>query len=291
LNAEERQTVELRVLQKHRYVDHPAFKLFGENGDPWHDSGQGSRSDEPIGSSAALGGRMMPFSHLLTSDEETDLFMRMNYARLRLSQEAEEARKRRVPISRAKEILEWDRVEREARARLVASNMPLVLSMAKKVRILGVDFGDIVCEGNMALLRAVDGFDCSRGFKFSTYACRAILKSFARLATKNNRYRSRFPTEFDPTYERSDWAEVRRREAAEFCTEQLVSILRTNAAELTATELAVIEGRFAFGKDQVRKTLVQMGESLGLTKERVRQIQKKAVRKLREALEDRITGT
>ncbi len=233
---------------------------------------------------------MAPFSHLLSKQEEKDLFLQMNYARYRLRAEADEARKKKVPISKARQILEWDRVESGARKQLVESNLPLVLSMAKKMRIQGVDFGDVVSEGNMALLRAVDGFDCSRGFKFSTYACRAILKSFARLASKNNRYRMRFPTEFDPGREKSDWLDTQRQEAAQYCTEELVKILQSNSAYLSDMELAVIKGRFAFGKDGKRETLVQMGEILGLTKERVRQIQKKAVRRLGETLEARLSG-
>ncbi len=240
--------------------------------------------------SSALAGAMTPFSHLLSKEEEEDLFLRMNYARYQLRLEAEQARKKKVPISTARKILRLDRLESRTRKQLVESNMPLVLSMAKKMRIHGVDFGDVVCEGNMALLRAVDGFDCSRGFKFSTYACRVILKSFARLASKNNRYRMRFPVEFDPEREKSDWSETQRQEDAEYCTEELVKILRTNSAYLSDVELAVVKGRFAFGKDAKRKTLMEMGEILNLTKERVRQIQKKTVRKLRQALEAQIGG-
>ena len=291
LSRAQRETIKRRIKQHPRYVDHPSF------------SGQGSGktclgnalgTEEGLGTetsvSSALVGNMAPFSHLLTREEERDLFLRMNYARYRLRSEAEQAREKKVPISKARQILEWDRVESKARKQLVQSNMPLVLSMAKKMRIHGVDFGDVICEGNMALLRAVDGFDCSRGFKFSTYACRAILKSFARLAGKNNRYRSRFPTEFDPALEKSDWLDTRRQEAAQYCTEELVKILQRNSAYLSDVELAVVKGRFAFGSDGKRKTLVQMGEKLGLTKERVRQIQKKAVRRLGEALEAKLTG-
>ena len=67
-------------------------------------------------------------------------------------------------------------------------------------------------------------------------------------------------------------------------------ILESNSAYLSDVELAVVKGRFAFGAKGKRKTLVEMGQILGLTKERVRQIQKKAVRRLREALEARLTG-
>ena len=59
---------------------------------------------------------------------------------------------------------------------------------------------------------------------------------------------------------------------------------------MSDVEVAVIKGRFAFGATGKRRTLVEMGRVLGLTKERVRQIQKKAVRRLREALEAKLTG-
>jgi DNA-directed RNA polymerase specialized sigma subunit len=49
--------------------------------------------------------------------------------------------------------------------------------MAKRTRLGDVDFAEIVSEGNMALMRAVDKFNVDKGFKFSTYACRAILKA------------------------------------------------------------------------------------------------------------------
>ena len=287
LSSAQRDTIEHRLKGKHRFVDHPSFSRGGSEllrlGKAWVPESETSVS-------SALAGEMAPFSHLLSREEEQDLFLRMNYARYQLQTEAELARRKMVPIGTAKRILQWDRLEAKARKQIVESNMPLVLSMAEKMRIQGGDFGDVVCEGNMALLRAVDGFDCSRGFKFSTYACRAILKSFARLASKSNKYRSRFPTEFDPGREKSNWSDTQRKEAAEFCTEELLKILQTNSAYLSDTELAVIKGRFAFGTEAKRKTLVQMGEVLGLTKERVRQIQKKTVRRLREALEAKLSG-
>jgi RNA polymerase primary sigma factor len=56
----------------------------------------------------------------------------------------------------------------------------------------------------------VEKFDCSRGFKFSTYSCRAILKSFSRVAMRASRYRGKFPAEFDPAMERSDFIDRQR---------------------------------------------------------------------------------
>ena len=70
--------------------------------------------------------------------------------------------------------------------------MPLVLAMVRRIRMPMVEFVDLISEGNKALLRSVEKFDVSRGFKFSTYACRAILKGFSRLATKTGSYRQHF---------------------------------------------------------------------------------------------------
>ena len=86
--------------------------------------------------------------------------------------------------SRAEQVLEWHRRFEHFREYLVRTNLALVLAMAKRTRLGDVDFAEIVSEGNMALIRAVDKFNVDRGFKFSTYACRAILKAFSRTAMK-----------------------------------------------------------------------------------------------------------
>ena len=276
LTRADREIIKRRIRENLAFVNHPSFEECG--------------LDILSGTDGVLAGEMAPFAKLLSREQERDLFLRMNYAKYRLREEAQQARKDRLPIGTARKILKLHRLESHTRSHLVQRNLPLVLSMAKKTHIRGVDFGDMVSEGNMALLRAVDGFDCSRGFKFSTYACRAIMKSFSRLASKTNRYRSRFPTEFDPAYEKSDWIETQRHEAAAYCTEELVKILQSNSANLSEAELEVIKGRFAFEDGQNRRTLVEMGKILGLTKERIRQIQKKAVGKLRETLEAKLVG-
>src|SRR5208282_4796840 len=105
---------------------------------------------------------------------------------------------------RAEEVVEWHRRFEHFREYLVRTNLALVLAMAKRTRLGEVDFAEIVSEGNMALIRAVDKFNVDRGFKFSTYACRAILKAFSRTAQKASRYKTRFPVEFEPDYEKSD---------------------------------------------------------------------------------------
>ena len=169
------------------------------------------------------------------------------------------------------------------------ANLPLVLAMAKRTRLAGLDFNELISEGNYALLRSIDKFDCSRGFKFSTYACRAILKSFSRVAMRTNRYRGHFPTEFDPTLEKSDFIDRKRDNVESDCVDEIRCIIDENRADLNDAERTVIRERFALDAPSLPakpKTLEQVGEMIGVTKERVRQIQNKALQKIRHILED-----
>src|SRR5262249_52201699 len=154
------------------------------------------------------------------------------------------------------------------------------------------DYAELISEGNMALLRSVEKFDCGRGFKFSTYSCRAILKSFSRVAMRTSRYRGHFPTEFDPTLEKSDYLEHCRVAAESDCVYELRSIMDRNLAALNEVERTVITERFALavpaeaGLPAMPKTLGEVGVIIGMTKERVRQTQNRALAKLKTALED-----
>jgi len=218
----------------------------------------------------------------LSPDEEAELFLRYNYARFRLAGLVAEQLER-VTTARGRQMIRWYQCAMQARADLVRANLALVLAMAKRTKIPNVEFGEVVSEGNMALLRAVEKFDVSRGFKFSTYACRAILKSFNRLATKTGRYRQRFPTEYDPDMERSDYdvnrTEIERRDSVETVRDILVR----NRAGLSDVERTVVMERFAISRER-KKTLAEVGKMVGLTNERVRQIQNVALGKIRAAL-------
>jgi len=226
----------------------------------------------------------------LRGPEEQLLFLRYNYARKQVAAILGEHDGRRLSAPSVRTLLAWAKRAHEVRGLIVTLNVPLVLAMAKRARFTSIDFNEMVSEGNMALLRSVEKFDCGRGFKFSTYSCRAILKSFSRVVMRATRYRGQFPVEFDPSIEKSDYAD-RRREDIEFdCVEELKAILLQNLAELNDVEQTVIRERFAL-QAQVPavghpKTLEQVGALIGVTKERVRQIQNKALRKIRQALEE-----
>ncbi len=224
---------------------------------------------------------------LMSTAEEKLMFLRFNYAKMRLQQLQNRIRRDGLTKALAKDVLFWHRRFEHCREYLVRTNLALVLAMAKRTRLGDVDFAEIVSEGNMALIRAVDKFSIDRGFKFSTYACRAILKAFSRTAQKSSKYRSRFPVEFDPELEKSDWSERKHDSVEEDCIDELKQIVDRNLADLSDTEQTVIRRRFNWqDKADSPLTLEQVGRIIGVTKERVRQIQNKALIKIRTVMED-----
>lgn len=236
-------------------------------------------SDDPSVNGAAL-----------SAEDEREVFERYNYARFRIVRILDASAGRSIRGGTLSKLLLWARRAHALRSALVQANMPLVLAMAKRMRLNGVDFCELISEGNMALLRSVDKFDCARGFKFSTYACRSIIKAFSRVAMRTSRLHARFPVEYDPNLERSDFAERRREDRRQSCLEELQSILQQNLAKLNDIEQTVIRERFSLDtpleEGKKAKTLEEIGHIIGVTKERVRQIQNKALAKLRETLEN-----
>jgi RNA polymerase sigma factor (sigma-70 family) len=272
------------------YVDHPSFAcanteaaLFGEGARPVFVRDWAHFPEVPEDVRLPRGSRTA-----LSAKDEATLFLRYNYARCRLAKLVT-AQNRRKSLARARQMVRWYRRAMEARADLVRANMALVLAMAKRTRIPNVEFGELVSEGNMALLRSVEKFDVSRGFKFSTYACRSILKSFNRLASKTGRYRQHFPTEYNPDLERSDYDVHKHEIQREDSIDALTEILDRNRARLTQVEQTIVRERFAIGrhgKGGRGRTLAEVGRIVGLTNERVRQIQNLALEKIRTVLDE-----
>lgn len=233
----------------------------------------------------------------LSLEEERELFMRFNYFRYRTMKLLRRFRDQRLTLGAARAVIRWGRLADAIRDQIVDANLGLVPTMVERSRITGVDFGELISEGHLALLRSIDKFDVNRGFKFSTYACRAILTSITRAVAMMARHRSRFPTDYDPALQKGDYVEQRRVGLEEDCIEELVEILRDNGADLTQTERQVLSQRFGVrpGSRRLRsgdqKTLRQVAEEFGVTKERVRQIQNKALRKLRDELDRRVLPT
>lgn len=295
LAAEDHVLLTKLLTEPFDYVEHPGFarasvekRLFGDVAKPV--ASKATRFihlPDPITDAVVAGERVPALSY----DQESHLFMRYNYTRMRIARILGRYRGKRLTANATRRLLAWGHRALAARSVIVRLNMPLVLAMAKRTRLSNVDFNEMVSEGNMALLRSVEKFDCARGYKFSTYSCRAILKAFSRVAMRASRYRGQFPTEFDPAMERSDHVERRRKGIVADCVDELKHILLDNAAGLSDVEHTVISERFALaipldGTEARPKTLEQVGHIIGVTKERVRQIQNNALKKIRGALED-----
>ena len=227
-----------------------------------------------------------PATVLLTAAQERVLFLKLNYARFRLAKLQKRASRQELTVDESREALRWAGIAASIREQIAETNLALVLAMAKRLRGTDLDFGDLISEGNMALLRSVDKFDCGRGFKFSTYACRAILKAFSRHGIKAMKYRQRFPTEFDPEFERSDHLATVRAMSELESAQEVRYVVESNRADLSELERSVIAQRFGFDGPFGPKnpTLEEVGETIGLTKERVRQIQNRALEKIKTAL-------
>jgi RNA polymerase sigma factor (sigma-70 family) len=289
-----RQKVEVLLEESYDFMDSPIFKqkniekeLFNFEIEPqlpmtaWY---QPTRDD--VLDSAIVGA-----PQLMKGPEEKLMFLRFNFSKRKLTALQKLIKRDGLTRERAELFVEWHRRFEHFREYLVRTNLALVLAMAKRTRLGDVDFAEVVSEGNMALIRAVDKFSIDRGFKFSTYACRAILKAFSRTALKSSRHKTRFPVEFEPDMEKSDWSDRKRDMVEEDCIDELKQIVDRNLADLTDVESTVIR-RFNWQQqDEHPLTLEEVGQIIGVTKERVRQIQNKALAKIRIVLEDGVLRT
>lgn len=293
LGPQDLELLERLLAEPIEYVDHPRLcspnadlELFGARTQLAGASATEFVSPEPVVDPS------LPDSKVPTLDanQEQTLFLRMNLARARIMEILKQHQSKRLTAAAVRQLLGWGKRALDARAEIARRNIPLVLAMAKRTRLNGVDYNELISEGNMALLRSVEKFNCGLGFKFSTYSCRSILKAFSRVAMRASRYRGRFPVEFDPAIEKSDFIERKREEHENNCIDELRSILMKNLAELNDVERTVIDERFALSAPDPEaaqpKTLEQVGLMIGVTKERVRQIQNRALQKIRQVLED-----
>ena len=217
---------------------------------------------------------------LFDRQQESHLFRKMNYLKFRavkLRDSVDPARPRSSDVGEIERLLN-DAVA--VRNEIIRSNLRLVVSIAKRYVRPSHDLFELVSEGNMSLILAVEKFDYARGFKFSTYASSVIIKNFARAIFEETRWRNRFVTGQEVTFttvadhrsgERDD-------EHHQRCVQKTVNrMLR----RLSDRERKILVNRYGLaGADEV--TLARLGRELGISKERVRQIEWRAHEKLRE---------
>lgn len=216
--------------------------------------------------------------------EEVLRFKQLHFCAYRLSQLYQKAVKSYRPAIN-KEYARWVNRYHAIRQRLIDANLGLVYDLIGRSRFNSLDRDEMASEGMMALLRAVDTFDPWRGYRFSTYACNAIIRAFSRAAMRDSRRRQYLTVPFDPEFEKSDLPEAMRVENQGLYIERLGDIMKGNRAELSEVEQMVLRKRFPNEDVDPRLTLDRIGRQMRVSKERVRQIQLSALNKLRKAIE------
>jgi RNA polymerase primary sigma factor len=240
------------------------------------------RTDAP----PASGSGMTPYiaslyqTRLLTKEEEQYYFRRMNW--LKFSAATLRGRLNRSRAS-AKQL---DRVEgllneaETVKAILITANLRLVVSIAKKFVDPSWSFDELVSEGNLALMRSVEKFNFALGNRFSTYATYAIQRHFYRLSQRGRQLRQRFVADDEALKDRAeDPTGSGYRSAEQIAT--LKEVFAGFLAELEPRERRIVVARFGFD-GKAPRTFRELGSQMGVCKERIRQIQSRAMERLRE---------
>ncbi len=222
---------------------------------------------------------------LLTREQEAYLFRKFNF----LKYTASKLREGLDPARAKSSVMdECERLYEQAVAvknQMVRANLRLVVSIAKRHVGPADNFFELVSDGNMSLIRAAEKFDYARGNKFSTYASWAIMKNFARTIPDEHRRRDRFRTSQLETFTVAEDPRTDQHELESAQAQRQTQVDRI-LERLDEREQKIIISRFGLDHSHEPLTLKEVGEEMGVTKERIRQIEARALGKLRQAAQE-----
>lgn len=262
-------------LEEARQAPEPMYQSDGETGGR---SGSSRRQRGSYWSELAR-------SPLLTPEGEFHLFQKMNFLKYqanRLKSQLTIRNPRPEVIEQIEALLE----EAEAiRNEIARANLRLVVSLARKFSHSSNEFEELLSDGNMILMNAIEKFDCSRGFRFSTYATHAVQRHFYRQMQRRQRRRSfEIATASEVLVETSVDTPV--EEELEQVVQYKVATTLISRLEdcLDERELYIVQRRFGIGdaNEDSGQTLKTLASEMGLSKERVRQLQIRAIEKVQE---------
>lgn len=275
---------EIRFIPSDEFAESPP-EIPGREGE----SGTG-RSEQRVPSDVPGHLRYLWDTPLLTPAEEADLFRRMNLLRYQahvIQCRLQEDSELRGQLQSAEELTRYAEACLNAadavRSRIVRANVRLVVSIARRFVSDHEDLDELISDGNAVLLNAVERFDYSRGFRFSTYATHAIRREYYRRYRRSRRRRE-VEVITEPGILRSVAADRTLDEHYEKEAELLAAVETLMQEHLDQRDREILRSRVGLDSDKPAQTLREIGEKLGISKERVRQLQARAVNSLRNLI-------
>jgi RNA polymerase sigma factor (sigma-70 family) len=214
---------------------------------------------------------------LLTREQEHHLFRKMNYLKYRAGLLRKQLSNSKSPSSLC------DRIEKKLsdalliRNRLVQCNLRLVVSIAKTIARDLVEMDELISDGNLPLIRAVEIFDFERGTRFSTYATWAIRHFLYRASTKSSRLQKRFVTSQQSTIDVHAGTSDEPGHAEMNSLEQQHQPCSLLLEQLDDRSRSIVSLRFGLGKAKRPHKFREIAQKWGVSTERVRQLFTKAI--------------
>lgn len=225
---------------------------------------------------------------LLTAREEKFLFGKYNYLKY-LARQTQQACDPDYPSARMlSQMRLYLRKADEVKDLLIRSNLRLVVSIARRHTRNDHEMAELISEGNLALMNAVEKFDITRNVKFSTYATWAIVKKYATYHTKKAKMPEHetcdemLEVAHDLRVEDSRIAAV---ESARKSLHEIIADILEEREQTIVTEHYGLIKQTEISGQRKSKSLAQIASVIGISKERVRQIELVALKKLRQAMQ------